>query len=97
MGSLKRGNTMENGEQKRNGEFHHHVPSNILMSFLAANPSIEYIRYQWLDYSGILRVRNVTQRPLSVSRHEQETDYDSTLCTHNLGQQHHVQWAADWQ
>lgn len=31
------------------------------MRFLAANPSIEYIRYQWLDYSGILRVRNVTK------------------------------------
>jgi len=61
MGSLKHGSTTENGKQQSNGQLHHQVPSDILMSFLAANPSIEYIRYRWLDYSAILRVWNVTK------------------------------------
>jgi len=61
MGSLEQGSTMENSKQQPNGQSHHRAPSDILMRFLAANPSIEYIRYQWLDYSGILRVRNVTK------------------------------------
>lgn len=31
----------------------------ILADFLAANPEVRYIRYQWVDHSGILRVRLV--------------------------------------
>lgn len=31
-----------------------------LESFLGSNNSIQYIRYQWVDYAGILRVRVVT-------------------------------------
>lgn len=30
-------------------------PRTLLDSFLAKNPSIEFIRYQWIDYCGILR------------------------------------------
>jgi glutamine synthetase len=30
---------------------------SLLESFLATHPSIKYIRYQWVDYSGILRIR----------------------------------------
>lgn len=61
MGSLEHNSTRENGEKQPESHFHHQAPSDILISFLAANPSIEYIRYQWLDYSGVLRVRNVTK------------------------------------
>lgn len=32
-------------------------PSWMLADFLAANPEVRYIRYQWVDFSGILRVR----------------------------------------
>jgi glutamine synthetase len=31
--------------------------TSILEPFLAAHPSIKYIRYQWIDYAGILRTR----------------------------------------
>jgi hypothetical protein len=27
---------------------------NVLETFLASNPSVEYIRFQWIDYSGLL-------------------------------------------
>src|SRR5271154_3482536 len=32
-----------------------HLP--ILETFIQKNPSIKYIRYQWIDYTGILRLR----------------------------------------
>jgi len=43
--------------------------SGPLISFLTANPSIEFIRYQWLDYSAALMVRVVT-RPYAISAAE---------------------------
>jgi len=33
---------------------------SVLESFLRSHPSIRYIRYQWVDYAGILRVRIAT-------------------------------------
>ena len=36
--------------------------SQILNSFLSANPSIRFIRFHWLDFSGILRTRFLSRR-----------------------------------
>lgn len=35
-------------------------PLSVVDSFLRANPSIKFIRYQWVDYTGILRTRVLT-------------------------------------
>lgn len=82
MGSLEQNSTTENGEQQPDSHFHHQAPSDILMRFLAANPSIEYIRYQWLDYS-VLRVRNVTKSHcLSLATNQKPVVIPS--CAHNI-------------
>lgn len=83
MSSLKHSSTTGNGEQQPNGQSHHQAASEILTRFLAANPSIEYMRYQWLDYSGILRVRNVTKSHcLSLATSNKPIVIAS--CAHNI-------------
>jgi glutamine synthetase len=46
--------------------------STALETFLAINPSIEFIRFQWLDYSNVLAVRITTRKFAEslASKHE---------------------------
>jgi hypothetical protein len=46
--------------------------STALETFLAINPSIEFIRFQWLDYSNVLAVRVATRKFAEslASKHE---------------------------
>src|SRR5579859_7053691 len=44
---------------------------SLFSSFLERNPTIKFIRYQWIDYAGILRIRIL---PVSHCRHLLEHD-----------------------
>jgi len=54
----------------------------ILETFLASNPSVEYIRYQWIDYSGLLSARIATKSfALSLGRKESSLTIQSPILT----------------
>lgn len=54
----------------------------ILETFLARNPSVEYIRYQWIDYSGLLSARVATKSfALSLGRKDSPLTIPSPILT----------------
>lgn len=53
-------NTISDLDDEKQTVRRHYLPSNsafTLSGFLVQNPAIEFIRYQWVDYSGVLRTR----------------------------------------
>ncbi|TVY48103.1 Protein fluG [Lachnellula occidentalis] len=54
----------------------------ILETFLDSNPSVEYIRFQWMDYSGLLGARVATKSfALSLRRTDSSITTPSPLLT----------------
>ncbi|KAI6711038.1 hypothetical protein PZA11_006821 [Diplocarpon coronariae] len=39
----------------------HAVESDVLQCFLIENPKVEFVQFQWVDYSGVMEVRVATQ------------------------------------
>ena len=58
---LQNPNHADNNKQSPNSHVFLPDSSDTLVRFLAANPTVQYVRYQWVDYSGVLRVRILTK------------------------------------
>ncbi|KAH7333445.1 hypothetical protein BKA65DRAFT_45078 [Rhexocercosporidium sp. MPI-PUGE-AT-0058] len=58
------------------------VKSDLLQGFLADNPAVEFIRFQWVDYSGIVMVRVLTRYfVLSLDQKGQKLSTPSPILT----------------
>ncbi|KAK0112246.1 hypothetical protein ONS96_001495 [Cadophora gregata f. sp. sojae] len=58
------------------------VESDVLRSFLANNPKVEFIRFQWVDYSGVVMVRVLTKSfVLSLDQKGQKLSTPSPILT----------------
>ena len=58
------------------------LESNILQSFLVNNPEVEFFRFQWVDYSGVVMVRILTKSfVLSLDQKGQKLSTPSPILT----------------
>ncbi|KAG4438592.1 hypothetical protein IFR05_005916 [Cadophora sp. M221] len=58
------------------------VESDILQSFLADNPAVEFISFQWVDYSGVVMARVLTKSfALSLDQNGRKLSTPSPILT----------------
>ncbi|KAK2629704.1 hypothetical protein QTJ16_000524 [Diplocarpon rosae] len=60
----------------------HAVESSVIRSFLNENPEVEFVRFQWVDYSGVMAARVATRSfVLSLDQKKQKISTPSPILT----------------